>query len=200
MSKSNYEAPSIIPAAISGVALSLVVVHLVWPNLKVDTVTLGLVILAALPWLYRFVKDIKLPGGYAVTFRDLIDASNKVDNRLDSLEAASDAGVILEHVGDLDPNLAVAGLRIEIEKLVRRIAVDRGVPSAGPLRNLIKRLASLGIFPATMADGLDSIVQLGNSAVHGATVDPEAVNWARIQSSRILSALKKFDTDLPTAL
>ena len=199
--KTEYAVPTII----SVVMLGLIIVHAVKPQLKVDGVTFGLVCVGVIPWLYRFVKDIKLPGGYGVTFRDLIDASDKVDGRLESVEAAAMTGVaatgaVLEQVGDLDPNLAVAGLRIEIEKLVRLIAVNRGVPSAGPLRNLIKRLAALGVFPPTMADGLDSIVQLGNAAVHGATVDPEAVNWARIQSLHVLNTLKKYEQPEPRTL
>jgi hypothetical protein len=49
--------------AISGVALLIVVARHIWPaNVLLDPATLGLLALAALPWLTLFFKKFKIPG------------------------------------------------------------------------------------------------------------------------------------------
>jgi hypothetical protein len=52
-----------ISLAISGAALVLLVLHVLFPNLGIDATATGLLVLAALPWLLPFVKTFELPGG-----------------------------------------------------------------------------------------------------------------------------------------
>jgi hypothetical protein len=59
----------ILGAAISGVAAALAILHAAWPSVTVDTVTLGLVIVALLPWLASLFTEIDLPGGWRLKFR-----------------------------------------------------------------------------------------------------------------------------------
>jgi hypothetical protein len=47
---------------ISLIALAAIAARLVWPTLIIDHVTLGLLILAALPWLAPLIKSIEVPG------------------------------------------------------------------------------------------------------------------------------------------
>ncbi len=44
------------------VAIAVAISHARWPDVKIDGVTLGLVVLAALPWLAPIIKSIELPG------------------------------------------------------------------------------------------------------------------------------------------
>jgi hypothetical protein len=43
-------------------AIAVAVGHAAWPNLRIDGVTLGLIGLAALPWLAPIIKSVELPG------------------------------------------------------------------------------------------------------------------------------------------
>lgn len=47
---------------ISAIAITIAVVHLLWPHLVIDAITLGLLVLALLPWLAPLVKSIELSG------------------------------------------------------------------------------------------------------------------------------------------
>jgi hypothetical protein len=40
--------------------------HLVWPNLKIDFVTVALLSIACLPWLHGIVSGVDLPGGTSI--------------------------------------------------------------------------------------------------------------------------------------
>ena len=52
-------------------ALAIASAHLIQPALKIDAITLGLLVIAILPWLPRLLESAKLPGGWEVTFRRL---------------------------------------------------------------------------------------------------------------------------------
>lgn len=44
------------------VAIAVAVGHAIWPGVTIDGITLGLVVLAVLPWLAPIIKSIELPG------------------------------------------------------------------------------------------------------------------------------------------
>jgi hypothetical protein len=49
--------------AISGISLAIFLVRQIWPKMiLLDQATLGLLVLAALPWLTLFFKKFKIPG------------------------------------------------------------------------------------------------------------------------------------------
>jgi hypothetical protein len=56
---------------VSSAALAVMAAHLAWPNLRVDAVTLGLLILAIVPWLAPLFKSIELPGIGKFEFQEL---------------------------------------------------------------------------------------------------------------------------------
>lgn len=53
------------------VALGLIVVHMLWPRLIIDAITLGLLVVLILPWLSTLLENAKLPGGWELTFRKI---------------------------------------------------------------------------------------------------------------------------------
>lgn len=61
----------LISALISVAALIVAAAHLVWPDARIDVVTLGLLVLAVIPWLAPLFKSIELPGGWKVEFQEL---------------------------------------------------------------------------------------------------------------------------------
>src|SRR2546425_7369148 len=109
---------------ISLLAIVLVLVRLVFPDLQIDAVTLGLLVLAVLPWLASFIKSAEFPGGWKIEFRDVQAAVAKVTTASSSVISSSVTKEIAAvppsrstpPPSDRDPNLVLVGLRIEIEK------------------------------------------------------------------------------------
>jgi hypothetical protein len=62
---------------ISALAVILAVVHIIFPSVAIDTTTLLLLGVAALPWLAPILKSFKLPGGVEVVLRDI---EGKIEN------------------------------------------------------------------------------------------------------------------------
>ncbi len=179
---------------ISLVALLLALAHLLFPNVRVDLTTVFLFVVAALPWLAPLFKSVELPGGLKVEFRDLEKAK----------EDAARVGLLANPIGNRpepsfmsvaqeDPNLALAGLRIEIERRLGSIARARGLDSRrSGVGQLLRQLASVGAVSQAEVSVLNDLVILLNRAVHGAEVEPRAAQWAIEIGPSLLAALDEL--------
>lgn len=177
--------------AISTVALVLALGHTIFPSIKVDAVTLTFFLIAVLPWLGSIFKSVELPGGLKVEYRDLEKA--RQDAARVGLLAAPHHGLVEPRyvaVMEEDPNLALAGLRIEIERRLRAIAKGRGLNAerAG-IGQLLRLLRTNEAISQREDSVLSDLLGLLNSAVHGAEVDPRAAQWAIDVGPRLLAAL-----------
>lgn len=88
-----------------------------------------------------------------------------------------------------DPNLALVGLRIEIERRMNVIAQAIGIEMRRPLSQKIQELSRRELLPSDLADALTTFVRLGNEAAHGAHVDSTATEEVRTAALSILPAL-----------
>src|SRR5260370_16384395 len=59
-----------VSIGVSSLAVLAIAVHLIWPKLKVDLVTVALLIFGSVPWLRGIVQSISLPGGPSIDLRD----------------------------------------------------------------------------------------------------------------------------------
>lgn len=178
-------------SVVSGLAI---IVHLIWPELSIDGVTLTLLAFAILPWLAPLLKALELPGGWKVEFQDLLQRQREAEEA-GLLADQKEGGETTEHTflsvaGD-DPNLALAGLRIEIEQRLKRLAEQRGIDfqrvGAG---QLLRRLHNSGAFTDRERGVLADLIGTLNMAVHGAEVPGSATNWALEVGPRILQGLE----------
>ena len=177
-------------------ALSIALLHLLCPWLAIDYVTLVLLLIALLPWLAPIFKSLEFPGGWKVEFQDLENAAARADQvgllappKAKSLESA----FAFERVAEQDPNLALAGLRIEIEKRLVRIAQRHGieVKSRG-LGALLRDLSRREVLGHQERSVIADLVGLLNSAVHGAELDRRSAEWAVEVGPRLLEALDEL--------
>src|ERR1039457_5275582 len=74
------------------------------------------------------------------------------------------------HIAERDPNLALAGLRIEIEKRLRLLAGYFKIPERLSLTQMLRELQKREIMTASALGGLQELIFAGNRAVHGAKV------------------------------
>ena len=183
--------------AITVVCVLLAVGHNVWPGLKLDLTTTILLVVSLLPWLAAVVRSGELPGGFKIELQDVKAATEKVTANKGvqvALAGISDIergnAEFLREVGQSDPNLALVGLRIELERRLNRLASALGLQatrrSAGAL---LRELVSREAIDRETAAGLGDLIALGNQAAHGAEVSLNAASWALDAAPLVLEVL-----------
>ena len=173
---------TVIQAVMSIVGIVAAVVHVARPDLALDSVALGFLAIAVLPWLAPLIKAAELPGGIKIEFQDVHEAAEKITLGLSSSIAPKDQlEAAYLSIVDQDPNLAITGLRIEIEKRLRELAPVAGLPKSRPLSQLIRDLQVASFLTSEQSSGLLELVKLGNQAAHGVEVSPSAA-YSAIQS------------------
>lgn len=86
--------------AISALALVGVAVHLIFPRLKIDAVSLALIGLAVVPWLGPILESIELPGGWRFEFRRVEHAVETLQRKVDAKSA--DIETLVERVQEVE--------------------------------------------------------------------------------------------------
>lgn len=173
--------------SISVSAIILVLAHIIWPTLKIDLITIGLLVVAILPWLTSLIESAKFPGGWEVKFRDLSKAGEEITagslvNKPHTLPE------FINIVGN-DPNLALVSLRIEIEKRLRNLALQLDIKDQLPLTRLFSELHRKGLLSESVFGALQEVVRAGNKAAHGAKVEPSVIDWSLNTGPEILAVL-----------
>lgn len=183
-----------IKAAISLVALAVIVARIVWPGLHIDAITLGLLVLASLPWLSPLIKSAELPGGWKIEFQDLKEAAEKITSKATvvspgtgRLEWTGYAPTVV--VGGPDPNIALVSVRIEIEKRLRALARAAEINPDQSLSRLVRVLRQKGVLDDSELIGLRDLIDAGNHAAHGAPVSPDVNAWVQNYAGEVLEAL-----------
>lgn len=108
------------------VFIAVFIVRIIKPEWNIDTISIILLILAFAPWFIQYIKTLEISGIGKV---ELVGKDHKKE--IDKI--ASEAGILKSDAADnekytfyglrySDPILALAGLRIEIESTLRRIA------------------------------------------------------------------------------
>ena len=177
---------SIISWSITIVAIIAGAAHLLWPAIAIDAVTITLLAIAGVPWLAPLFKAVELPGGLKVEFADLEKTRQK----------AQSAGLLARSAPDElteidDPNLALAALRIALERQLRKIAKRNGISAERrSIGFLLRDLQSRDLLSREQSSLLSDLLRFLNAAVHGAEVDPRASQWAAEVGPRLVAGLE----------
>jgi hypothetical protein len=161
------------------VALVLALAHVIFPSLAIDAITLGLLVISVIPWIAPLVKSFELPGGWKIELQEMQAATAKVRDA--GLLSSGNEQLKAEHtflqVAEADPNLALAGLRIEIERKLVALCEKHeiSVRSRG-MGSLLRALSERGVLTNEQRAALSDLSGLLNSAVHGARVDPQTAS------------------------
>ena len=183
----NSIKPKII---LSIVAFAIILFRHLFPNLKIDAIDLGLIVLMILPWFSGLIKGMELPGGFKVEFQDVKDAGNKIVG--ESLETQTKQLMQKEEIfisTDHNVNLALVSLRIEIEKRIQKLNSIYDIEDKSDVPSLLYKLRKNNVLNESELQGLRNIVMFGNRAAHGVSVDPRVLEWARNEGPKILAIL-----------
>lgn len=188
-------AQRITQIVVSAGAVAIAILHLVKPNLTIDGITLVLLLVAVVPWLLPLFKSVELPGGVKLEFQDLQATERRAEQAglLTEIPPPQPAHEYsFQIVADEDANLALAGLRIEIERRLGRLAENAGLGSTKlSITRLLRLLGDKGILTSEQRSVLADMVGLLNSAAHGAIADMQSAQWALDVGPRLLATLDK---------
>jgi hypothetical protein len=173
-------------------AVLVAIAHLVWPHVKIDMVAVTLLVVAILPWLTPLVKSVELPGGFKIELNQLKKAESRADTAgLLAEPVKAERAFSFETVAAQDPNLALAGLRIEIERRLGLLAQARGLDAGSQMGvgQLLPALVGANVLNQDEGSVLADMTSLLSEAVHGADVDQRAAEWAFDVGPRLLASL-----------
>jgi hypothetical protein len=174
-----FTGPRSLQVLLTAVALGVLVFRAIWPDVKLDAVSLGLLVAAALPWMGGLFESLEFPGGLKIGYRELQHAGALLTQERKSAGSVT-AEVPYREVRDLSPELGLIGLRIEIERRIQELS-DLLDLDPGQRRSLGARLHLLetaGHLTGPQVSALQEIVAAGNAAAHGAQLPPGAEDFA----------------------
>ncbi len=198
----------LISILLSIIFIALAIIHILFPNINMDIITVIFIIFAFLPWIFPYIKSLEFPGGIKIELKDTklatekilknagytinsFDSTKNINMKADSERNYESAQIkLLRSVASSDPNLALVGFRIEIEKIIRNIAKRYNLDDTKPLKLIINQLENLNVLPKELSSGLIELISLGNRAAHGAEVSKEAAEWVLETGPPVLKILK----------
>jgi len=191
----------IMQILVTVVFLILAIEHAFYGYLRMDAITIILIVIAFIPWLREIIQTIELPGGVKVELREFQKVTKEAENA-GLIETGGLLGKTVTNakapkysfqlVANEDPKLALAGLRIEIEKRLDDIAERHGLNILKKgIRPLLVALTENNLLTVKEKMVLDDLVGLLNNAVHAKDVDSDAALWALDIGPQILRSLDK---------
>lgn len=181
---------------IAVVAVALILFDLfIKPLTPISVGLLIIVFLVLSPWaslLPNILESAELPGGFKVKFREMFKAATtEVENAglLSEPRPGQEKQPMYEIIYNDDPVLALAGLRIAIEKRLKDLASSADLPWQGSVSRMVQRLQEAGVLRAGQASALGDLLPLLNSAIHHTEVTKEAADWAMTVGPKLIAGL-----------
>lgn len=97
--------------ALTSVAVALAAAHLIWPHVSIDAITIALLLVAVLPWLYKLFSSITTPF-FTVEYREIrrqLDAATSTAESTHQLVRANESRHLAQQTqdsSDVDATLA----------------------------------------------------------------------------------------------
>jgi hypothetical protein len=161
------------------IGIALIIIHGFWNDIfLVDYFTVIILFILCIPFFSKFLKRAKVPGA-EFEFREEIESTKKaVEQSVEKSKSRTDGKPkplpfetfntrTVKILLDSDPILALASLRIEIERKLRLAAKYFKLPNRNTLSEIIEALMERGILSPEQATALKKIVEMCNKAIHG---------------------------------
>ena len=165
--------------------LILIIIHAIFPEFAIDNITIALIIIILFPWLIPYLSKAKFPGGFEFDFREESQRLEEISERSPQIsdimahlrEDMPSEMATRQDLFRFDPNLALASLRIDIEKRVKEIASQRDIPIyRKSLGAILTKLSNNDIIGSSEYDTLLSVISICNKAVHAEKIDHSAAS------------------------
>ena len=146
----------LLGAGVTIVALGAGAAHLIWPALKIDAITVLLLVVALLPWLGGLLESLELPGGYKLKYRALADKVEQTEQR--ATEAISAANVAIGAA-------AVGAKTAQLDSLVAEYTRLRMLPPGPDRTQLLDQWFGVMTTVVSRIDGFDVGAALGDDDI-----------------------------------
>src|SRR5260370_23122989 len=176
------------------IVVMFIFLHLRYPHLLIDNTVLTLLILLLVVWVFPYLKSFTLPGGAGATFRETVEDAEKSLAKANLPVGPKGPRLTQEQPTstEQDPNLALAAMRIEIEKLLKEIGQHQSLlfPRGLGIARMIAALRQRGALDPELASALSDLVSLSNQAIHGTQIQPDVARRAIDVGETIIAALQ----------
>lgn len=182
-----------IQALITVCCITFILLHIFFPKIGIDAITLTLLTLSFIPWLAPLFKSLELPGGWKFEFQELERVKKEAEKvGLISEKTKTEKYQFIEISKDY-PNLALAGLRMELEKSLKNLAIRKGVNMERKqgLTRTIRELSRTCVLSEEEVVVLLDMAGTLNQGVHGLDLDERTVNWVMEVGPKILKAIEE---------
>ena len=185
---------------VSIIFIGLFVLRIKYPQLKIDAISIILIILAIFPWYSKNIKVLELNGIGKV---ELVSDKEKEELEEKVAKIGISKNVKKENPAELysfynirytDEKLALAGLRIEIEKELQRIAEKGQINSSYMgVGMLTEELSRYGLITNNEYALIRDIIGVLNKAVHNKLDNYRGtdVDWVFKLGIDVLDSLKQ---------
>jgi hypothetical protein len=189
---------NLVKLIVSIIAVMGIVLHAICQNIKIDSITIALLFIALLPWLAFLLEEVEFPGGWKVKFKR--QEKEEIEKKANQAGLAPDISkeggnkYSFQLVGPANKNLALAGLRIEIEKILIDIAKKNGIgTNMQGVGRIVKFLFDKNLINFEEKAVINDMIGLLNKAVHGKKIDDDSYYWAMEYGLKLLKALRDKD-------
>ena len=170
----------------------MTIIYTFFKNIKIDNITIILVLMIFLPWIIKYLKSLELNGIGKIELisekerQSLKEKVNKIENNNNLIEIEE------KYLSFEDMKLSMAALRIDIEEKLQKIAQKNQLNAD---RYGIRKLSSLlyehGSINNSEYTIIKDIIGILNKAVHSSleNYDLKSYNSIIKSASKLISSL-----------
>lgn len=178
--------------------ITIFLTRLIWPNLNIDTTSIILLVLALVPWFIQYIKSLEVTGLGKV---ELVSKEEKAKIQ----ETVNEVGLSKEtpikeiknkysfyNLRYEDPKLALAGLRIELEDVLKKLLKDNNIEiRMSGMRHITNTLINNEVITHKEYTIINDITGILNKAVHGDLdeYDSDTFDWVFELGLSLLNSL-----------
>jgi len=170
------------------IGVMLIIVHGFWSDVfKVDSITILILCILSIPFVAQYLRKAKFPGAEFEFKEEIRETQKLVQRSVEQAEKAESAGEAkilpfetfrlsaVRELLDSDPVLALAALRIEIEKKLRTAAdfLDLPIRDKLSISKLIEVVSRKDLLSFEQITALRKIINMCNKAIHGSLISNE---------------------------
>lgn len=191
----------IIQWIIMAIVFTLLVAHILkWDKIQVDGTTITLLIFLLIIPIVEFIRKIRIGEFEAeIGLKDIEKVKAKASSELMLLHknirtSHEQYSSIIDLVRQ-DPQLGLAKLRIELEKILRALfkLVDEERKYYSPkISYMVEKLSKRGHVPSYLISPLKDVISLANRAAHGGYVRANVAEELANLGIRLIEELKYF--------
>lgn len=175
---------------VTTLALVAATVHIRWPEIKIDVITLGLLILACLPWLAPLIKSIEIPGVGKFELQEIKRQAEEARGAAQSasqkaefaLAGTPDKGGLLNVSPQTPPDSQITELAKEYNQI--RATQPSGAARTSAMTSVVRKMADLAPY---LHETFDVEGALREKKDRGKRLSAYAYLWARPAYARLES-------------